>query len=231
MAERVLEIMNRELFSVAPDERVGRVLGYFRALGITSAPVVDDDRRAIGFISLRDLVGAPAEMHIHVRMSAPAAAVAASAPIDEAARAMARTGRHHLVCLDSDGRAIGFVGSLDVVRGLVGEPVSHPAAFPHYDPTTGLTWTDDVELSYDGVQIAPDGPGLFALVAVTPGRPNRIAWSEASSNVRTRLSSLLAGPLDAAPPHVCELLAHERLWFRAAAAPGLRALPGEGSAA
>jgi CBS domain-containing protein len=225
MAQHVAEIMNRELFTVSPDEPVGRVRGYLDGLGIDAAPVCDDERKPLGFVSRRDLSRAPDRTRVHVVMSAPAASVPAVATIEQAARQLTQAGVHHLVCTDADGKAVGFVGTLDVLRGLLSEPVSHPSAFPHYDASTGLAWCDDTVLSLDGVQAAPDGPGLLALVENRAGRPNRIVWSEATPNVRTRLLALLSDPA-ASPPHVRPALEREALWFRAAAAPSSRALAG-----
>lgn len=223
MAKRVQEIMNHELFTVAPDERVEDVRGWLVALGVSAAPVIDDARKPIGFVSLRDVLGAPEHNHVHVHMSAPAHGVAATATIEEAARRMAETDHHHLVCVDEEGRAVGFVGSLDVIRGLIGAPVRHPDAFPHYDERTGLSWSDEVALTLEGAEEAPDGPGIYVLIAGQAGVEDRVVWSEATRNVRTRLIDILSIP-QTAPPHLEPDLGRGALRFRAASAPSARAL-------
>lgn len=224
MAKTVEEIMNRELFTVRDDESAGDVLHYLMSLGIGGAPVVDTDRKPIGFISLRDVLGGNPRDHVLQRMTVPVDTLPVSAEIPYAATRLCETGRHHLVCVDDDGRAIGFVGSLDVLRGVIGLPISHPPTFPHYDPDTGLPWSDEARLDLEGVEsAAPDGAGLFVLVHARPGRENRVVWSEASANVRRRLTNFLADPSQL-PGQLRDVAERGQLWFRAALAPSSKAL-------
>jgi CBS domain-containing protein len=225
MAESVAEIMNRELFTVSEDEMVGRARAYMVELGIRGAPVVDDDGRARGFVSLIDLQAVPGEHHVHVYMNAPAETISPEESIEAAGRRMAERDRHHLVCVDAQARVVGFVGALDILRGLLGEPIRHPEVFPHRDERVELRWSDEAWLRSEALDGVPEGPGVFALVLGRPGVPDRVVWSEACPNVRRRLEDLLAGEGDC-PPHVCELLQRDVLRFRAAAAPSSRALTG-----
>jgi CBS domain-containing protein len=229
MACSVDEIMNRELFTVSEDETVGRAKAYMVELGIRAAPVVDARGTVRGFVSLSDLQVVPPEHHVHLCMSAPAETISPATDIETAGRLMAQRDRHHLVCVDDDGRVMGFVGSLDVLRGLLGEPIRHPEVFPHRDGQTQLRWSDEAWLNPEGLEQAPDGPGVFALVAGSPGAPDRVVWSEACWNVRSRLRDLLAGGGDP-PPHVRVPLQRGGLRFRAAAAPSSRALSSASSA-
>jgi CBS domain-containing protein len=224
MSQTVAEIMNREVFNVREHDGVSDVLQYFVALGITGAPVVDKDDRLIGFVSWRDLLTGEDEGTITGRMTAPVDSIPADCLIGHAARRMCDDDRHHLVVVDDDNRPIGFVGSLDVLRGVTGEPVSHPKAFPHWDPKTGLPWTDENHLDRETInRIAPDGPGLFVLIKPNKGLPNEVVWSQAVVNVRERLLELLLVPL-AAPPHLADPLERRVLWFRAARASSVHAL-------
>jgi CBS domain-containing protein len=218
MAVDVAEIMNQELFSVRPDEAAGDVIAYLLALGITAAPVLDTAEHPLGFVSLRDLVDAPAGSPVSALMSSPADVVSVRATIRDAAALMARRSRHHLVCVDVDGRAVGFVSLLDVVRGLIGEPVTHPETFPHYEACSGLSWTDPIRLAFGTIGLAPAGAGVFVLIDGTPGRKDRVIWSEANGDVRGRLHELSTRP-GAAPPHVRDAALAGHLWFRAAASP------------
>jgi CBS domain-containing protein len=223
MAKHVHEIMNHELFSVGPNEAVGRVRGYLVALGISGAPVLDDEQRPVGFVSLRDLVDVDDHAHVHVRMSAPVDGVPHHASISDAACIMADRGHHHLVVLDREGRAVGFVGALDALRGLLGKPVAHPDSFPHYDIETGLSWSDEAALEEGQLERAPDGPGLYVLVRGRAGESDRVVWSEATANVRTRLLGMISVP-HTAPPFLVDEIQGGLLRFRAAAAPSTRAL-------
>lgn len=218
MALYVHEIMNHETFTLAPGEQAQAVRGYFAALDITSAPVVDDRRMPIGFVSLRDLGKVAPDAAISGCMSSPADTIAEDATIASAAGRMTALDRHHLAVVDRRGRVVGFVGSLDVLRGLLGHPVPHPEGFPHLDTSLGVSWSDDWPLDMAHVDRAPDGPGLLRLVRSRPGAPDRVVASEARHNVRTRLVDLLSLPQPELGPLVDEL---ERgtLRFRAAATP------------
>jgi len=193
MSSRVGEIMNPELFRVSPGDVASNVLNGILALGITGAPVVDGAGRPLGMVTLRDLVGRTGTRAGGL-MTSPAVTITADATIADAGRRLAAAGRHRLVVVDGEERAIGMVSAVDVIRGLLGLPITHPASFPHLDQETGLTWTDDAPLDLDHLEGAPDGPGLLQLVHGGPGLPERVVWVESSENVYTRLTDMLAEP-------------------------------------
>ena len=186
--------MNRELFSLRPDEAVDQALAYLLSLDITGAPVVDAQSRPIGMLSFRDAVEADSGRRVDEQMNEPVMTVRASASIDEAGRLMAESGYHRLVATDENGQAVGLVSALDVVRGLLGLPAAHPAQFPHYDAPTGLVWSDDVPFVAERIEGAPDGPGVLVLSQVERETRNRAVWVEATSNVYQRLLDLLTLP-------------------------------------
>lgn len=216
MSSRVREIMNAELFRLRSGDAASDVLNGILALGITGAPVLDEMRRPLGMVSLRDLVGRTGTRAGEV-MTSPAVTIRSDALVAEAGHRLAETGRHRLVVLDAEGRAIGVVSALDVVRGLLGLPAAHPPAFPHLDEETRLTWTDDVPLDVDRLDMAPDGPGLLQLVHGGAGLPERVVWVESCENVYTRLTDMLAEP-QTDQPVLAWWLAQNSMRFRAAAA-------------
>lgn len=222
MAVQVSEIMNHELLSVGAGDKASDVLALLLSYGVTAAPVLDDGRRPVGFVAVRDLAGAPEGAHVLSRMNAPADVVPMHATIREAAALMTERSRHHLVCVDETGRAVGFVGTLDVLRGLLGSPVPHPESFAHQDPKTGLAWSDEALLTFDHAEQTPAGPGVLVLIEATPGRPNRVVWSEGTDDIRRRLRDVLSRPGEA-PPHLLDAAISGRLWFRCAVTP--RGLP------
>ena len=223
MAKRVNEIMNHELFCVVPSDTAGDVRGYFYVMDIAAAPVVEEGGRPVGFVSLRDLLDANDEDPITESMTQGADTIPESALISEAAERMAEKGRHHLAVISSDERVVGYLGSLDVIRGLLGKPVSHPESFPHYDESLGTTWTDDLELTMENAGRAPDGPGFIRLIRIRPGEYDRVVWSEATRNVRTRVLQFMA-ETPKHMPHVVDELEKGQLRFRAAGAPDVGTL-------
>jgi CBS domain-containing protein len=211
--------MNRELFSLRADESSEAATGYLLALGVSAAPVLDPDKRPIGLASLRDLLAHKVPGLVSERMTRSVLSVSATASLDEAARLAVEGGVHHLVALDADGRAVGFISALDLLRGLLGLPAAHPPTFPHYDEQTGLTFTDDVPFELERMQLAPDGPGVFCLIEGGRDRREVLSWAEASNNVRARLYDLLS-PSKVEDPRLLQLLHNlHRLRFRAAAVP------------
>lgn len=215
MSETVERIMNHEVYTVRPSEPAGEVLGMILTLGITAAPVVDEDGIPLGLVSLRNLARASREDPVSKHMTTPAATITRETTVEEAGREMGQLAYHHLVVVDEAGKVVGFVSSLDVIRGLVGLPASHPPAFPHQEPESGLSWTATLALTLENIErVAPAGPGM--LVLTNAERPDEVVWAEASSDVRARLQALVSGQHNL-PELVAERLGQGALGFRTAA--------------
>ena len=218
MALTVAEIMSRELYSVRPCDAAEDALDGILALAISGAPVLDEDRRPVGTVSVRNLVGRRPGDRVASRMTTPAVTVPESATVAEAGRLLAETGRHRLTVVDAAGRAVGLVSTLDVLRGLLGVPVVRPAPARKVDLSAGLVWTDELPVEAPMFLAAADGPGLLVLMHGGPGMAKRIVWAEACDNVRTRLSDMLEAP-QAEEPLLAFWLNRPGLRFRCAAAP------------
>ncbi|HVH97836.1 MAG TPA: CBS domain-containing protein [Enhygromyxa sp.] len=215
MSETVEHIMNHEVYTVRPSEPCGEVLGMILTLGITAAPVVDDDGVPLGLVSLRNLARAHRDEPVAKHMTSPAATVTRETVVEEAGREMGQLSYHHLVVVDPLGKVVGFVSSLDVIRGLVGLPASHPPAFPHQEPESGLSWTPTLPLTAENVdRIAVAGPGMLVLTVADD--PDEVVWAEASKDVRARLRTFLTGQHNL-PELVATRLAENQLGFRSAA--------------
>lgn len=198
MSAIVGEIMNRELFLLRRHDTVAAARLGILGMGITAAPVIDDAGRAIGVVALRDLVLAADGERVDARMTSPAVVVRAGAAVRDAGWLLGETGLRHVIVVDDhDGRAVGMLSTLDVLRSLLGIAARHPAAFPHLD-SRGLTWTDDVPLVEERIDAAPDGPGIVTLVHDVVDRPAHIVWAEWTHNVRTRLLDYLSLPQQSA---------------------------------
>ncbi|WP_428264855.1 CBS domain-containing protein [Haliangium sp.] len=191
--------MNRELFSMRANELARDALGYLASLGVSGSPVLDDEGMPIGMVSMRDLLRIDDDDVVEQHMSRPVVTVNEHNTIEDAAKLLGETGFHRLVVADEEGRAVGIISSLDIVRGLIGMPASHPPVFPHYDEDNHVIWTDDIVFELDRVEAAPDGPGVLALIHGGAGRLERMVWAEAAHNVRTRLIDMLSTPQDKFP--------------------------------
>lgn len=215
MAITVREVMNRELFTLRAAERIDDAIRFLVALGVSGAPVLEQGV-PIGVVSLKDLLADRPGDTVGDRMRAPVITIEDNAQIDAAARLLGEQGVHRVIVVDGVGRAIGVVSSIDLIRGLLGIPAAHPAAFPHLDPATELAWTDDAPLDAAHVDAAPRGPGLIVLVRGAAGVRERVIWAESADDMRERLRMMLA-PTEKDSLTLRQLLLHvEQVRFRVA---------------
>ncbi len=184
-----------------------------RSFHVGAVPVIDDAGRPLGVVSLRDLLdveGAAGE-----RMSKPAMCVTVSATIENSARQLAATDRHHLVVVDGAGVAVGMLSTLDLLRAVLGMPTRHPIAFPHWDETTQASWSNDWPFDEQGCLSAPDAPGFVLVVGGSPGERDAVVWTEQCSSIRARATELVSSPATL-PPSLRAQLSRPGLRFRAA---------------
>jgi hypothetical protein len=134
--------------------------------------------------------------------------------LQEAAQLLGERALHRLVVVNEQGQLCGMVSAVDLLRALIGIPVTHPAAFPHYDRETGALWSDDSPLTLDQVmRQAPDAPGVLALIASEPQLPDTVVWVEAAENLASRLIDVVSTPQ---PEALQRQLERRHLRFRAA---------------
>jgi CBS domain-containing protein len=148
-------------------------------------------------------------------MSRPAAFVVQTAPVGEAARVIAHTGFHHLVVVDGDHRAVGFVSAIDVIRAQQGW--TRPGA-PSAEPAPGapqLEWSAEQKLTETGILAAPEGPGVLVLLRVPQDLPSTVLYAKSTGDLRGLLTDLLEDP----PPRLARYVERGHLCFRAAAVP------------
>jgi hypothetical protein len=213
MAATVGEVMNCELLSFAPGLSARQARDMLRSFGIGAAPVVDDFNHPIGVLSLRDLF--EADGTTRQRMRSPALSVPSSMTLETAARCLVARDIHHLIVVDATGAAIGMLSALDVLRAFLGVPPHHPSAFPHWDPSTGVTWTDDWQLTEANLAHAPEEPGVLVLVSERARTRDTIVWVEACTNLRAELSRLVRRErVDT--PELARALTSDGLCFRTA---------------
>lgn len=212
----VREIMTPQLFTCVPGEAASGALEYLMMLNIHAAPVLDEDtHEPVGMISLSDLTGDLANVTVEQRMSYPAAFVLQTAPVSEAARVVAHTGFHHLVVVDADHHAVGFVSAIDVIRAEQGwtRPGAPPSEPPPASPE--LEWSGQERLTETGILAAPEGPGIFVLLRVPEDLPPTVLWAQATTDLRERLGELCDDP----PARIARYLERGHLSFRAASVP------------
>lgn len=212
MSRTVADIMNKELLSLRRDLPAREALEQLRLFGVGAAPILDENGKPLGVVSLRDRL--EADRCVQDVMTRPVACVAMSSTVEAAAEQMARGDRHHLVVVDGTGAAVGMVSTLDLLRALLELPARHPAAFPHWDASTHTSWTDDRPLEAENALHAPDASGVLLLVTSRRGKRDAIVWVEACPNVRARVLAC-ASRSTHQEPALTRVLALDGLRFRA----------------
>ena len=182
---RVRDVMSPELVCLSPTDRGPEALRYLLSLNVQVAPVLDDGHRPVGMLALSDLIDVRADEQVSDRMSSPVRTVAADAESSAAHEAMADTGFHHLVVVDAEGRAVGFVSAIDLLREGLGRTTSHPSLAPFYDPRTGLSWVEGGTFEAAAIEPLPQAPGHLMLMA-----GSQIAWVDSCHDLRHRAADL-----------------------------------------
>jgi CBS domain-containing membrane protein len=163
------EVMTREILALAPDTSLPTAARLFATRHITGAPVIDVSGRVLGVVSQTDLVdpdgarseGAGHSIYYRIAdghtvaegealvdaegvvsdvMSPSVLAIGPDAPILEAVRAMVAEGVHRLLVAD-DGKLVGIVTSMDVLRALLG-PAAHDGVDREQDEPTLVSRRD-----------------------------------------------------------------------------------------
>ncbi|MFG2325804.1 hemolysin family protein [Streptomyces sp. NPDC048568] len=90
--------------------------------GFSRFPVVDDGRRIVGYLHVKDALDAsPRDRPFRLRDMRAIARVRESTPLDDVLTALRRSRTHLAAVLGSDGRLAGLVTMEDVLRELFGQ--------------------------------------------------------------------------------------------------------------
>jgi CBS domain-containing protein len=201
MARVVSEIMNAELLAVGPDTPACEIIDLLKSFGVSTAPVLGEQRRPLGVVSARDLLG-PARGTALERMSKPPLCVSLSATIEDAARLLAKSDFHHLVVVDGAGAAVGILSTLDLLRHVLALPTRHPARFPHWDEATKASWSDDLPLDSEHVADVAAMPGVLTVLSFRPDSADKVLWVEPCADLRARVRALERTPREELPEAV-----------------------------
>jgi CBS domain-containing protein len=157
-AERpVSDIMTREVMAVGPETPALKVIELLLGKLFKAVPVIDANRRVLGLITSEDLLakaGIPARLAVGERLEAgdlqaylervsrekiardimtqPAETAPASDSIGHTVQRMLQQGLKRLPVIDAEGKLVGMVSRVDVLRaaagGKAGEPERAPAS-------------------------------------------------------------------------------------------------------
>ncbi|MBK8014393.1 MAG: CBS domain-containing protein [Deltaproteobacteria bacterium] len=119
------EVMTARVLTVPHDAKADEAARLFLERGISGAPVVDGEGRGLGVISKTDLLRCAQatpdglkEVTVGAIMTPLNFALPESATLSQAAALMAYEGFHRITVVDGDGRIVGLVSALDVLRWM-----------------------------------------------------------------------------------------------------------------
>jgi CBS domain-containing protein len=129
----ITEVMTRDPVTARPYQPVLEAVALMAEHGFKHLPITDEAGHLVGIISDRDVrtaIGDPAEalgrelteleeLPISTVMTAPAESVREDAPLVEVAHRLAHESIGALPVVDADGRVVGIVSYVDVVRKLL----------------------------------------------------------------------------------------------------------------
>jgi predicted transcriptional regulator len=139
---RVADIMARDIVALSPEMELREAAAAFSEHQISGAPVCAADGRLLGVLSTTDVsetcadpVGSPPR--VGQAMTPAVLSIDADDPIQRAVEKMAYEGVHRLIVV-VDGRPVGIVTAMDILRELAGYPRHEErliAVAPPEDPT------------------------------------------------------------------------------------------------
>jgi CBS domain-containing protein len=112
----VAAILSPALVIVTADTEVGELRALLTARHATAAAVTDARGAAVGVVTLAAVTTATATATAADLMIPLGFALAVDAPIARAAALMAYEGADHVLVVEPDGRVLGIVNALDIVR-------------------------------------------------------------------------------------------------------------------
>jgi len=122
----VSAVMTRDVTCVAADDAVDALEEILLTRGISGAPVVDELGRPVGMVSKTDLVAShyaslKAGTTVGDIMMPGPFCLATTESIAKAAGLMAFEGVHRVAVVGEDGRVVGIIAALDILRWLARE--------------------------------------------------------------------------------------------------------------
>ncbi len=119
MEIKVAEYMTRNVHTLKPEDTVKDAIELIKKTGHDSFPVVDDERRVIGYVSAIDILDKSPNIKIKEVMSKELYVAREFMDLRDAARVMFRTGHSKLPVVDENNRLVGIISNADVIRSQI----------------------------------------------------------------------------------------------------------------
>ncbi|MDI3502176.1 MAG: hypothetical protein PWR09_300, partial [Archaeoglobi archaeon] len=119
MKARVKDYMTKNVIAASPDETVEEIARKMIETDHDGFPVIDEQRRVVGYISSRDLLLKDPKMKIGEIMKSEPHVVHHSMDLSDVARILFRLGISKLPVVDDEGRLVGIISNSDVIRSQI----------------------------------------------------------------------------------------------------------------
>jgi CBS domain-containing protein len=190
MTKTVSEIMERDFLCASQADSLPNLLHEMSHRGLGSAPVLDLAGRPLGMATLGDLESCRRIEDVTRHSSRSAVIVPQDTSIEAAAREAAQQAADTLVLVDDQGKAVGVLSALDLLRALLG----FDGLARRGDELSPEIWSRGSLLELDAVHHAPDAPGVILLGPNDDIEGRHALWVEAADNMRERLDAMLRLP-------------------------------------
>jgi CBS domain-containing protein len=112
------EIASTDVICALPETSVQRAQHTLRERAIGCLPVVDEQRAVLGLVSAADLLVAAPDARVESVMTKQVVTFTEEVPLARAAATLAFEGIHHAPLVDENGKLIGVLSSLDILRAI-----------------------------------------------------------------------------------------------------------------
>ncbi|QSZ66755.1 CBS domain-containing protein [Methanofollis aquaemaris] len=130
--KRVKDYMTYDVVTVNVNETARDVIDYIQKTRHDGFPVINDQKKVLGYISARDLLAVHPETPVERIMSRHLIVADPEMSVNDAARVIFRSGIQKLPVVDEEDRLIGIISNADVIRSQI-EHVSPEKVFNFMD--------------------------------------------------------------------------------------------------
>lgn len=116
---RVADYMTKNVYTLKPEDTVEDAIKLIEQTGHDGFPVVNGERRVIGYVSSIDLLKKDPKTKIKDVMSKQLYVARDFLDLRDAARVMFRTGHSKLPVVDENNRLVGIISNADVIRSQI----------------------------------------------------------------------------------------------------------------
>src|SRR5688572_30558839 len=187
------EVMNRQFFHASPSDTIPVLLQEMAGLGLGSVPVLDSAGRPVGVATTAEIERCLDIDELIEGLEHAPVCIDQNAPIEIAARALARQPSSSLIIVDAHGTAVGALSPVELLEAVLGVEPQPEAARDH---ERDELWDRAEVLDLGAAHRAPEGPGIILLSPGLDERKRRRVWAESTDNLRERLDQMLREPQD-----------------------------------